>query len=82
VRQMHIIRLKPGERAPTSADRVYINSLRDPKNGWSGAIAVGREGLFGIGVNEYRTAQEAEAEAIAWAERHGVVELQIEIGRA
>jgi hypothetical protein len=82
VRQMDIIRLKPGERAPTNADRVYINSLRDRKIGWSGAIAVGRDGLFGLGENEYRTAREAEVEAIAWAKRHGVVELQIEIGRA
>lgn len=75
---MKITRLKPGERAPDTADRAHINRFRDGKNGWIGALGHGREGVYGIGKNDYRSIKEAEREAIEWARGNDVRELLIE----
>ncbi len=79
---MKITRLKPGERAPDTADRIHINSFPDGKNGWTGALGLAGSALFGVSKNEHRSIQEAEAEAIEWARQNGIEALTIEFDDA
>ena len=75
---MEITRLKPGERAPEDADRIHINKLPNGRHGWTGSVGYASEALFGLGKNEDQSAEDAEAEGIAWAEMRGVTHLMIE----
>jgi hypothetical protein len=73
-----IRKLKPGERAPESTDRVYIDRLADGRISWTGSVDVGGKAVFGASPADFATIQEAETDAIAWARKHGATKLQIE----
>jgi hypothetical protein len=73
-----IRKLKPGERAPESADRVYIDRSGEGRISWTATVAVGGKAVFGASPADFATIQEAETDAIAWAREHGATELQIE----
>ena len=79
---MKITRLNPGERPSDEDGRIYIDRLADREFAWAGSVAVGGAAVFGASRNEHATAQEAEAEAIQWAENHGAANLIIEIDNA
>jgi hypothetical protein len=73
-----IKKLKPGERAPETADRIYIDRLPDGRIAWTGSVDVGGKAVFGASPAEFATVQEAETDAIAWAKGHGATDLLIE----
>ena len=73
-----IRKLKPGERAPETADRIYLDRLEDGRISWTGSIDVGGKALSGASPTAFATIQEAETDAIAWARGHGATDLQIE----
>jgi hypothetical protein len=73
-----IRKLKPGERAPDTADRIYIERLDDGRISWTGSVDVGGRAVSGASPVDFATIQEAETDAIAWARGHGATELQIE----
>jgi hypothetical protein len=73
-----IRKLKPGERAAGSADRIYIDRLEDGRISWTGSIGVGGKAVLGGSPTNFGTIQEAETDAIAWARVHGATEIQIE----
>jgi hypothetical protein len=73
-----IRKLTPGERAPETADRIYIDRLGDGRISWTGSVDVGGKAVFGASPADFATIQEAETDAIAWAREHGATELQIE----
>ena len=75
---MFIRKLKPGERAPETTDRVYIDRLADGRISWTGSVDVGGKAVFGASAVDFATIQEAETDAIAWARGHGATELLIE----
>lgn len=75
---MFIRKLKPGEQAPRTADRVCIDRLVDGRISWTGSLDVGGEAVFGTSPGDFATIQEAETDAISWARGHGATDLQIE----
>ena len=75
---MFIRKLRPGERAPDTADRIYIDRRQSGQISWSGSVDVGGKAVVGASPLGFATIQEAETDAIAWARRHGATELQIE----
>ena len=75
---MFIKKLKPGERAPDTSDRVHIDRLADGRISWTGSVDVGGKAVVGSSPADFATIQEAETDAIAWARGHGATELQIE----
>lgn len=75
---MFIRKLKPGERAPETADRIYINRLADGRIAWTGSLDGGGKAVFRASSADFGTIQEAETDAIAWARGHGATELLIE----
>lgn len=75
---MFIRKIKPGERAPESAPRIYIDRLDDGRFSWTGSVEVGGETVLGGSPDHFATIQEAETDAIAWARARGATELQIE----
>ena len=76
--RVFIRKLKPGERAPETADRIYIERLGDGRISWTGSVDVAGKAVFGASSADFATIQEAETDAIAWARGHGATELQIE----
>jgi hypothetical protein len=75
---MFIKKLKPGERAPETADRICINRLSDGRITWTGSVDAGGKAVCGVSPADFATVQEAETDAIAWARARGTTELQIE----
>lgn len=75
---MFIRKLKPGERAPESADRIYIDRLDGGRISWTGSLEVAGKAVFGASPSDFATIQEAETDAIAWARGHGATNLLIE----
>ena len=75
---MFIRKLKPGERAAETADRIYIDRLDDGRISWTGSVEVGGKPVSGTSPVDFATIQEAETDAIAWARGRGATELQIE----
>ena len=75
---MHIRKLRAGERASDTADRISIDRRADGRISWTGSVDVGRKTVLGSSPGDFATVQEAETDAIAWARKHGVTELQIE----
>ena len=75
---MFIRKLKPGERAPETADRICVDRLGDGRISWTGSVVVGGKAVFGASSADFATIQEAETDAIAWARGHGATELHIE----
>jgi hypothetical protein len=73
-----IRKLKPGERAPETADRICIDRLEDGRISWTGSVNVGGKAVSGASPADFSTIQEAETDAIAWAREHGATELQVE----
>jgi len=73
-----IRKLKPGERAPETTDRIYIDRLADGRISWTGSVDVGGKARLGASRVDFATIQEAETDAIAWARGQGTTELQIE----
>jgi len=75
---MFIRKLRPGERAPDSVDRIHIDRLTDGRISWTGSVAAAGKAILGAGSINFPTIQEAETDAIAWARRYGATDLQIE----
>lgn len=75
---MYIKKLKPGDRAPDTSDRIYIDRLADGRIAWTGSLGAGRRTVLGASPGDFATVQEAETDAIAWARGQGTTELQIE----
>ena len=75
---MYNRRLRPGERAPDTADRININRLEGGRISWTGSVEAGGKAVLGASPGDFATIQEAETDAIAWAKGHGATELQIE----
>ena len=75
---MFIRKLKPGERALDTIDRICIGRLPDGRISWTGSVGVGGKAVVGASPADFATIQEAETDAIAWARGHGATELQIE----
>ena len=75
---MYIRKLRPGERAADSADRIYIDRLADGRISWTGSVEAGGKAVLGTSTADFATIQEADIDAIAWARGHGTTELQIE----
>lgn len=75
---MFIRKLRPGERAPETADRVYIDRLADGRISWTGSVEAAGKAVFGSSPTNFSTIQEAETDAIAWARGYGATDLQIE----
>ena len=75
---MFIRKLRPGERAPESADRIHLDRLDDGRIAWTGSVDVGGKAVFGASPADFATVQEAETDAIAWAKGHGATDLLIE----
>jgi hypothetical protein len=73
-----IRKLRPGERALGTADRIHIDRLKDGRITWSGSVDVGGKAVLSGSPTAFGTIQEAETDAIAWARGHGATELQIE----
>ena len=80
---MKIIRMGLGE-APDTADRVFIDRVPGGRFSWNGSVGRGRAAIFTTGNGKFSSVKAAEAEAIAWANDQGVIELIIETedGRA
>ena len=75
---MFIRKLKPGQRAAETADRVYVRRLADGRISWTGSVDVDGKAVLGSSPVDFGTVQEAETDAIAWATAQGATELQIE----
>ena len=75
---MFIRKLKPGERATETADRIRIDRQGDGRISWTGSVNVGGKAKFGASSSDFATIQEAETDAIAWARERGAEDLQIE----
>ena len=75
---MFIRKLRPGERAPETADRVYIDRQGDGRISWTGSVLAAGNAVLGNSGAHFATIQEAETDAIAWARTQGTTELQIE----
>jgi hypothetical protein len=73
-----IRKLKPGERASDTADRIYLDRLGDGRIAWTGSVDAGGKAVLGASPGDFATIQEAETDAIAWARGHGATKLQIE----
>jgi hypothetical protein len=73
-----IKKLKPGERAPETADRICINRLADGRISWTGSVDARGKTVCGASPADFATVQEAETDAIAWARARGTTALQIE----
>lgn len=76
--RVFIRKLKPGERAPDTADRICINRLADGQISWTGSVGAGGKSLLAASPAGFATIQEAETDAIAWARGRGATDLQIE----
>ena len=76
--EVFIRKLKPGQRAPETADRVRMQRLQDGRISWTGFVHVGGKAISGSSHADFATVQEAETDAIAWARARGATELQIE----
>jgi hypothetical protein len=76
--RVFIRKLRPGERAPDTADRIYVDRLTDGRISWTGSVYAGGKAVLGASPTDFATIQEAEIDAIAWARGHGTTELQIE----
>ena len=74
---MVIVRVKSGG-SQDAADRVYIDRLANYEFAWIGAIQVKGAGVFGNSQPHFSTYDEAEADAVRWAESYGLTELTIE----
>lgn len=74
---MFIRKLRPGERAPGTADRVYIGRVGGDVS-WTGTVKVKGSAVVGASAAQFTTIQEAETDAIAWARSQGATKLQIE----
>lgn len=81
---MDITRLAPGEPPPPEADRIAITAMPNGTFGYT-VITTGGSG-FGVRAmtihtaitpNEFVSYEDAEANAIAWAEEHNVAHLYI-----
>jgi hypothetical protein len=75
---MFIRKLKPGERAPETADRICLDRLESGRISWTGLLDAGRKVVMAASRVDFASIQEAETDAIAWARGHGATELQIE----
>ena len=75
---MFIRKLKPGERAPATVDRITINRLADGQISWIGLVGARGTAVSGASPAAFETVQEAETDAIAWARARGTTNLQIE----
>lgn len=75
---MFIRKLRPGERAPETVDRIYIDRLVDGRLSWTGSVEAAGKTVLGSSPTDFSTIQEAETDAIAWARRYGATDLQIE----
>ena len=75
---MFIRKLRPGERAPDSVDRICIDRLADGRIAWTGSVEAAGKAVFGASPTIFSTIQEAETDAIAWARGYGSMHLQIE----
>lgn len=73
-----IRKLRPGERAPDKADRIYIDRLQDGRISWTGSLEAAGKAVLGASSTSFSTIQEAETDAIAWARGYGSTDLQIE----
>lgn len=73
-----IRKLKPGERASETADRIRIDRRGDGRISWTGSVSVGGKAEVGDSLTDFATVQEAETDAIGWARDRGARELQIE----
>jgi len=73
-----IRKLRPGERAPETADRIYIDRLADGRISWTGSVEASGKPVVGTSPTDFSTIQEAETDAIAWARSYGATDLQIE----
>ena len=72
---MFIRKLRPGERAAESANRICVARGSDGRISWMGSMDAGKSGASPI---TFTTIQEAETDAIAWAKSQGATEIQIE----
>lgn len=75
---MFIRKLKPGQRASETSDRVCVARLADGRISWTGSVNVSGKSVRGSSSGDFATVQEAETDAIAWARAQGATELQIE----
>ena len=75
---VYIRKLKPGERAAETDDRIYVERQSDGRISWSGSIDVAGKAVSGSSPADFSPVQEAETDAIAWARAQGATELQIE----
>jgi hypothetical protein len=76
-----VTRVKPGE-VPDTADCIRIDRLAPDKFAWMGSIDIGGSAAFGYSPNDFRSADEAEANAVAWAAGHGATEILVEVCNA
>ena len=76
--RLFIRKLKPGERASETADRVYIGRLEGGRISWTGSVDADGKTVSGASPADFANIQEAETDAIAWARALGATELQIE----
>ena len=76
--RVFIRKLKPGDRAPATVDRITINRLADGQMSWTGSVDARGMPVSGSSPAAFQTVQEAETDAIAWARGHGTTDLQIE----
>ena len=72
---MFIRKLRPGERAAETANRICVARGPDGRISWTGSIGAGESRASPI---DFATIQEAETDAIAWARSRGATEIQIE----
>ena len=79
--RVKITRMKRGQ-APDSADRILIDRLPDGRVTWVGALDPSRVGTFGNSLADFYSVEEAEADAICWAEKRGSTEIIIEADEA
>jgi hypothetical protein len=75
---MFIRKLRPGERAPETTDRICIDRLADGRISWTGSVEAAGKAVLGASPTDFSTIQEAETDAISWARRYGATDLQIE----
>lgn len=73
----NLTRVKNGT-SPDTVDRVSIDLDRGGFYSWKGLIFVEGHLLFGGSPPEFRTADEAEIDAVSWARARGVIRLFVE----
>jgi hypothetical protein len=76
---LNIIRLRAGEQASYSADRIHVWRVSPGKYRWTGALATEGDAAFASGTG-CESQGEAEADGIAWAQSYVVRVLMIQLG--